>query len=76
VHTVIIGNFKFTPEVLSVKPGDRTVWVINLKRHLVGYSKSTSVQRQPVIDVNEKRWPPKQRQKLAIVLSDPCFAVF
>lgn len=27
VHTVIIGNFKFTPEVLSVKPGDRIVWV-------------------------------------------------
>jgi plastocyanin len=27
VHTVIIGNFKFSPEVLSVKPGDRIVWV-------------------------------------------------
>ena len=27
LHTVIIGNFKFTPEVLSVKPGDRIVWV-------------------------------------------------
>jgi len=27
VHTVIIGNFKFTPEVLEVKPGDRIVWV-------------------------------------------------
>jgi len=27
VHTVIIGNFKFTPELLSVKPGDRIVWV-------------------------------------------------
>lgn len=27
VHTVIIGDFKFTPEVLSVKPGDRIVWV-------------------------------------------------
>jgi plastocyanin len=27
VHTVIIGNFEFSPEVLSVKPGDRIVWV-------------------------------------------------
>jgi plastocyanin len=27
VHTVIIGNFKFTPEVLIVEPGDRIVWV-------------------------------------------------
>ena len=27
LHTVIIGNFKFTPEVLTVKPGDRIVWV-------------------------------------------------
>ena len=27
VHTVIIGNFKFSPEVLSVKPGDRIVWI-------------------------------------------------
>ena len=27
VHTVIIGNFKFSPKVLRVKPGDTIVWV-------------------------------------------------
>jgi plastocyanin len=27
IHTVIIENFKFSPEVLSVKLGDRIVWV-------------------------------------------------
>jgi plastocyanin len=26
-HTVIIKNFKFVPEALDVKPGDKIIWV-------------------------------------------------
>ena len=27
VHTVIISDFKFTPEVLTVNPGDTVIWI-------------------------------------------------
>lgn len=27
VHTVIISDFKFTPSILQVKPGDKIIWV-------------------------------------------------